>query len=65
MAIDISQIHNLVRTYQRALRDNDEPHREAEARSQSAHADRVSLSQEARARRDEATAASRRGGQKG
>jgi len=46
MAIDVGRIHNLVRTYQRALHPSERPaHPAAEAPAK----DRVSLSAEARA----------------
>jgi hypothetical protein len=48
MAIDVSQIHNLVRTYQRALHDSAEPRRESTRESTPSQEDRVSLSAEAR-----------------
>ncbi len=49
MAIDVSQIHNLVRTYQRALHDSAE-HASTPKASTSSQEDKVSVSAEARTR---------------
>lgn len=68
MAIDISQIHNLVRTYQRALHESGEPRRESTYKSSPTQEDRVSLSAEARGRQEQAAStpptAAPRGGKK-
>lgn len=51
MAIDVSQIHNLVRTYQRALDRRSVEHKEeAPELPEGSKEDRVSLSTEARER---------------
>lgn len=49
MAIDVSQIHNLVRTYQRALHDSAE-HPSTPKSSAHTQEDTVSVSAEARTR---------------
>jgi hypothetical protein len=48
MAIDVSQIHNVVRTYQRALEDKKEPARPTPVPPVTSRQDRVSISEQAR-----------------
>lgn len=50
MAIDVSHIHNLVRTYHRALHDTTELKQQAPASAGAAKEDHVSVSAEARQR---------------
>lgn len=53
MAIDVGRIHNLVRTYQRALHH---PERPARGAADASEKDRVSLSVEARAQAEQSHA---------
>ncbi|WP_053379713.1 hypothetical protein [Nitrospira moscoviensis] len=48
MAIDVGQIHNVVRTYQRALEDKKEPAHPKPESPVASREDRVSISEEAR-----------------
>jgi hypothetical protein len=53
MAIDVERIHNLVRTYQRALHH---PERPAHGAAHASETDRVSVSAEARAQAERSQA---------
>jgi hypothetical protein len=48
MAIDVSQIHNVVRTYQRALEDQNDLARPTPEPPVASRQDRVSISEQAR-----------------
>jgi hypothetical protein len=61
MAVDIGEIHNVVRTYRLALRDLKGPEREPPASPALSQNDRVSLSDEARARVDQPAARTTKG----
>lgn len=54
MAIDVTQIHNIVRTYHRALDEAHDRRAEPAASDPAVREDRVSVSREARRRSEQA-----------